>query len=303
MPHTNAILIEPSHTAPGGLTIDQTIKAFLAGFSSPGTRRAYEYDLRDWTTFCTKYQLHPLHVRRTHVEIYARELERTSYSNSTRARRISTLRSFFGWCYDEELIDGNPAGRVKLPPQRRPPMPSLNKHELHRFLDAAETVSTADETAGILILALCAIRVSEMCDATIRDVEIRNWNAMLHIVGKGDKPHVVVVPPRTMHALDVAHDGRTSGPLLLNREGRQMTPFNMRRAVRRAAKAAGLADRQLTPHALRRSAIEIALHSGQSLRDVQLWVNHASSRTTEWYDRRQLTPERSPGYTVQSAVA
>jgi hypothetical protein len=44
--------------------------AFLAGFKSIETRRAYRRDLECWFAFCTAHQLHPFRgVRRTHLEL------------------------------------------------------------------------------------------------------------------------------------------------------------------------------------------------------------------------------------------
>lgn len=103
--------------------------------------------------------------------------------------------------------------------------------------------------------------------------------------------------------IETALGGREAGPLFVNRAGNRMTRANSGRAVSKIAGKAGFGARDITPHALRRSATEIALSSGVPLRDVQDWLGHASSTTTEWYDRRPMTPDRSPGMHVQAAVA
>lgn len=48
--------------------------AFLAGFTSRQTRRAYRRDIECWFAFCTAHEVHPFRgVRRTHLELYLRE--------------------------------------------------------------------------------------------------------------------------------------------------------------------------------------------------------------------------------------
>ena len=72
--------------------------AFIAGFRSTATRKGYQRDLTCWLGFCDPQALHPFAgVRRTHVEVYLRQLEQQvpALANSTMRRRISTLSSWF----------------------------------------------------------------------------------------------------------------------------------------------------------------------------------------------------------------
>jgi hypothetical protein len=59
--------------------------AFIAGFRSPDTRKGYRRDLRCWLEFCAAHDLHPyVRVRRTHVEVYLRQLEQQVPALATR---------------------------------------------------------------------------------------------------------------------------------------------------------------------------------------------------------------------------
>ena len=85
--------------------------AFLASFRSPDTRKGYRRDLQCWLEFCAAQRLHPyVGVRRTHVEVYLRQLEQQlpPLANSTLRRRISTLSSWFTWLEDEGSASGTP---------------------------------------------------------------------------------------------------------------------------------------------------------------------------------------------------
>lgn len=317
---TPAVLIERD---PGPMrTAERYAGAFIAGFSSPGTRRSYERDLRAWFEFCQRWDLNPLDLRRSHVDIYNRELEGTDYARSTRARRISTVRSWYGWLVAEEILEANPAARVKGPRQQRPPMPSLTKHEMHRFLNGLyeilpgrpgargkhanpRPVCTLDERAGILLMGLVALRVSEVCDLDVDSLSTRRHMHVLHVVGKGDKARDLTVPSRAVGAIEAAleHAGRTSGPMLTTGWDTRITAQTLQAAVHRTAAVSGFGDRDLTPHALRRSWTEIALADGLPIRDIQKHLGHANVNTTMYYDRTELTPERSPVWAVQAAVA
>ena len=120
-------------------------------------------------------------------------------------------------------------------------------------------------------------------------------------VGKGDKPAVVPLPPRTAYALGAAIGGRTTGPLVLTRRGTRMNRAAAARTVARLARHAGI-RKHITPHSLRHSAITAALNAG-SLRDVQQFARHADPRTTLRYDRARQSLDRHASYAVMQYVS
>lgn len=64
----------------------QAATAFLAGFRSSDTRKGYRRDLTCWLQYCATQGIHPYTgVRRTHVEVYLRQLEQPvpALANST----------------------------------------------------------------------------------------------------------------------------------------------------------------------------------------------------------------------------
>jgi site-specific recombinase XerD len=278
--------------------------AFLAGFKSSETRRSYRRDLDCWFAFCATHQLHPYReLRRTHVEVYLRELEaqEPAPANATLYRRIATLSSWFRWLEDEDVTVGNPAARVRRPQRHPRPQPWLNRNELTDVLAAAED-GGGDAYALACLLGLNGLRVSEACNANITDVGGSRYQPMLLIMGKGDKPAEVVLNPRTQQALDQVIDGRTIGPLLRNQWRRRMQPHNAAAVLRRLARAAQITKR-VTPHALRRSYITIGLLQGVPLRDMQRAARHSKADTTVGYDQSDRSFHRDPTFILMSATA
>ena len=67
--------------------------AFVASYSSPGTRQAYATQLRLWFGWCAEHQLDPLSdVRRPHVELYALDLETCGLAPATVAFKLVVNR-------------------------------------------------------------------------------------------------------------------------------------------------------------------------------------------------------------------
>ena len=278
--------------------------AFLAGYASAQTRRSYRRDLDCWFAFCAAHQLHPFTgLRRTHLEVYLRELESQACppSAGTLYRRISTLSSWFRWLEDEDVIVGNPAARVRRPHRYPRPQPWLNRNELTDLLAAGEDEG-GDAYALVCLLGLNGLRVSEACNAAVTDLGGSRYQPTLRILGKGDKPAEVVLNPRTQQAVGQAYDGRTTGPLLRNRWRRPMQPHNAAAILRRLTASAGVTVR-VTPHALRRSYITIGLLQGVPLRDMQRAARHTKADTTVGYDQSERSFHKDPTFVLMAATA
>jgi len=79
--------------------------AFVASYSSPGTRQAYTTQLRLWFDWCEQHHLEPLtDVRRPYVELYARDLETRGLAAATVALKLVVLTGFYRYCVEEQLL-------------------------------------------------------------------------------------------------------------------------------------------------------------------------------------------------------
>jgi len=278
--------------------------AFLAGFRSAATRKGYHRDLACWLQYCAAQAIHPYTgIRRTHVEVYLRQLEQQvpALANSTMRRRISTLSSWFTWLEDEEISVGNPAARVRRPRRHTRPQPWLDRNELTDLLAAAEAEGGYAYPL-VCLLGLNGLRVSEACSPDVGDLGGARYQPTLRIIGKGDKPAEIPLNPRTHEAIDLAVGDRTDGPLLLNRWGNRMQRHNAATVVTRLARGIGI-RRRVTPHALRRSYITIGLLQGVPLREMQRAARHTRADTTVAYDQSDRSFHRDPTVVLMTATA
>lgn len=122
---------------------------------------------------------------------------------------------------------------------------------------------------------------------------------VLTLTGKGGVHARVPLPVPVVRALDDAAGGRTSGLLILRRDGEPLTRQGLRTITRTLGKQAGITS-PLTPHLLRHSCITNALESGASLRKVQDLARHAEPRTTMRYDRNRTSLD---DHAIHSLVA
>jgi hypothetical protein len=154
------------------------------------------------------------------------------------------------------------------PPEGR----GLDRGELARLLLTAERGDHAHAALAVL-LGLNGLRVSEACDTNIEDMGLERGHRVLHIVGKGAKPALIPLVPRTSRTIDLAVGERGEGPILLRQDGRRLDRRTAHRWVKSMGKRAGLG--LVHPHMLRAGFIMAALDAGVPLREVQIAARHA----------------------------
>jgi len=114
---------------------------------------------------------------------------------------------------------------------------------------------------------------------------------------------LVPLPPAVARAVDRAADGRTSGPLLLNRYDTRMDRQAATRRLAALAQASRMRMPPLHPHMLRHTFVTTMLDAGVDLRDVQIAARHADPRTTMRYDRARNQLDRHPNYILAAYMA
>ncbi len=151
-----------------------------------------------------------------------------------------------------------------------------------------------------MLLGLNGLRVTEACTADLADLGTDHGHRTLRIMGKGHKPAVIPLVPRTARAIDLARGERADGPLLLRDDGSRLDRRTAYRWVRSIGRQAGLDA--VHPHMLRSAFIMAALDAGVALRDVQIAARHADPRTTTIYDRRRVNFDHHAAYIVSAFV-
>ena len=118
---------------------------------------------------------------------------------------------------------------------------------------------------------------------------------------KGGKVGVLALAVRTTWALERSLDGRTTGPLLLGRNGERLQVGSVRRTVRRLCRTTGITKR-ITPHSYRHSFVTAALDAGVPERDIIDSTGHSSGTMIRYYDRNRGAVERNATHAVAAFI-
>ena len=124
---------------------------------------------------------------------------------------------------------------------------------------------------------------------------------VLRIIGKGNKPALIPLVPRTARTIDLAVGERREGPILIRHDGQRLDRGTAQGWIRSIGKRAEIG--LVHPHMLRAGFLMAALDAGVPLREVQIAAPHADPRTTTVYDRRRQDFHKHAAYVVVAFVA
>ena len=291
------VLIRDDPTSP--TLVDLAAAAFLARYSGR-TFEAYRHDLRTYFQWAADIGLDVFGANRGHIELYRATLEERGLAPTTIDRRLSTVCGFYRFAHIDGRIGSNPAQYVRRPRIFANEVRGMDRGEFGAFLFAAEHFDRAHAALAVL-LGLNGSRVSEACGSNVEDLGMERGHRTLRILGKGNKPAVIPLVPRTARTIDLAIGERSDGPILRRVDGKRLDRRTAHRWVRSIGTRAGLGI--VHPHMLRSAFIMAALDAGVPLRDVQLAARHEDPRTTTIYDRRRANFDRHAAYVVVAFVA
>lgn len=207
------------------------------------------------------------------------EMGRGLQANSM-CKIIATLKSFYNWAIDEDMIKTSPMRKIVSPkkPKRQPKY--LKKDELDAVMSAART--KRDNLVMQLLYATGA-RVSELVAIDRDDVDLdEGW--IIIRKGKGDKERYVPFDDKTGELLREYLESRTDSEpaLFLNRYGKRITTRSVQAMVKKAKEKAGV-KKACTPHKFRHSLASHMLQNGADLKTIQEILGHEDIATTQIY--------------------
>jgi integrase/recombinase XerD len=225
------------------------------------------------------------------LQSFIRWIAELGMSDTSQARIISGLRSFFAFCRAEDLCRTDPTELLEAPRLRRKLPEVLGIDEIIRMMESIDH-STPDGTRNRAILEVLyssGLRVSELTD--LRRSNLFMDIGFLRVIGKGNKERMVPVGAEAIRKLEVYLENiRPQIPVqkgcddivFLNRRGGQLSRVMVFYIIRDLARAAGI-RKQISPHTLRHSFATHLVEGGADLRAVQEMLGHESITTTEIY--------------------
>ncbi len=281
-------------------TLRADIRAFLRHIEtvrnlSEHTSRAYAGDLEEMAAGLAEMGIrHSAAVDLFALRRYLATLRERKLSPRTVARKISSIRAFFGWLAIAGRLPANPAEGLRLPRRGRTLPRVLTRDDVKRLLEtSAEGDWRAARDQAILeTLYSTGARVSELAGLSLGDLDLADGTVLLK--GKGRRERLAGLGRPCIDALDsyleelaVARARRDRHAVFLNHRGTRLTARSVARVLDKRVAAAGLPS-GVSPHTLRHSFATHMLEAGANLREVQELLGHRSVASTQIYTHLTL---------------
>ena len=268
--------------------------------AAENTRLAYARDLKDFAHWLDRNATELLQVEQTQIETYLIDQDAAGMSRATRARRLSAIRQFFRFAFEEGWRTDNPAIRIKGPAREKRLPKTLSEEEVDRLLAASRALGRTDDrlrnTCLMELLYATGMRVTELVSLPV--MAARGDPRMLLVRGKGGKERMVPLsaPARdatavwlerrdAMDGLAEKEKGTPPSKFLFPSRGKSghLTRHRFYLLIKEFAVEAGVSPDKVTPHTLRHAFATHLLAHGADLRAIQTLLGHADVATTEIY--------------------
>lgn len=251
------------------------------------TVSAYESDFRLYSSFLNAegiddiYQITPQLMRS-----YPKWLAKKGLQPSSIARRINSLRSFFKWAGEEEILEENPLRKVRVPRLEKPIPQYLREDELSRFL-SVPTLDHPLDRAVIFLMVNTGLRRQEVINLDVDDIDL-NTNLITVRHGKGAKDRLVPINKMAREALvqylsvrppcedDALFVGMRTSRIRIGKS-------YLQGLFRRCLDQAGIRRKGLSLHKIRHTFATRLLERGADLRTLQELLGHVDLNTTQIY--------------------
>ena len=282
------------------MTDEEALNEFINDLSviknySSNTILAYKNDILEFQAFLKTEKMARglLFIRNKIPQNYVSYLTSQGLASTSIHRKISSLSSFYDFLVREELFHDNFFKDLEEPkiPKRLPKVISTN--EIEMLMESCDKENRLGYRNYCILGCLfgCGLRVSELCNMEIKDIDFVERTIQIH--GKGSKDRIVIMYDELASSLKhyistfrvelLYNSGSTENRhVFLNKNGTTLTRVGVRKILEKMVNDCGETF-HISPHMLRHSFATALLNKGMDLRYVQELLGHESLSTTQIY--------------------
>ncbi|MEN9811180.1 MAG: hypothetical protein RLZZ488_2747 [Pseudomonadota bacterium] len=287
------------------------LEHFLLQFQSLNTRRSYRSDVdsffRCWQKLNVDLGENLNSVSEKHVLLWLEQFAQSA----TRARKLASLSSFFGFCEQRKLLDVNPCTLIARPHvEPTQETQALNEQETLKLLNhlyaAAFDLSPTGvharrqklaaqlRFAVIHTLFSVGMRVDELCELRVADLFFEPPDYRLRFVSKGGDEHTTAVSESCAQVIkdylnecrgEVCADDFVFVRVQATKTQVKLSQTAVFKMIRESARDAGL-NKILSPHSARATVATVLHRQGVPLGFIQNLLNHKQITTTARYVKK-----------------
>lgn len=253
------------------------------------TLKAYRIDLRQFFEFAGKGM-----PDRRIIEAYITELHK-KYRQKTVKRKIASLKAFYTYLEEQELITESPMRRIRTKFKEERILPRIiPRREIEKLLNVMYRQLRSGKGKKTILRDLAVVemffatgaRVYEVANIKIENMDLSS--GIIRFMGKGGKERVIQIGSREVTVLlrqyytENKEVIRRCGYFFVNQNGNRFSEQSIRRMLKQYTKSAGI-ERNITPHMFRHSFATYLIEEGVDVSCVQRILGHSSIKTTQIY--------------------
>lgn len=242
---------------------------------------AYSKDIEQLVSFLTNAGKKDVAtVTQEELEAFLKKLAADSYTPKSISRKINSMKTFYRFLKSTGIVSIDPAGDIEHPKYEIKPPRILSKLEYRALRDACR--GDLRTSAIVELFLQTGLRIGELANLTLTDVKDSELNIAAQ---EGHDERTVPLNRAAKDALDAYCKNRNidtkSKALFITKTGRALLIRNIRTAIDRYFKVAGIEDAKVND--LRHTFIAHHLMSGTALTTISKLVGHKRLSTTEKY--------------------
>lgn len=288
-----AVIREAGHD-----TIRRFVEFFTANIRNENTRMAYLRAVRRFCSWAERRGISLAAAEPILVASYIEEL-RKAYSDLTVKQHLAAIRMLFDYLVTGGVLRVNPASSVRGPKVViiKGKTPVLSAKDARELLDSIDTTTLVGlrDRALIGVMVFTFARVGAALHVNVRDVFRNSRRYWVRLHEKGGRYHEMPLSHNAEVYLTEYMDAaglheQPDTPLFRTIGRRQyITPTRMHRndalrMIKHRARQVGLSP-NICCHTFRATGITEYMRNGGTLEKAQQMAAHASSRTTNLYNR------------------
>ena len=253
---------------------------------SSHTIRAYKNDLMQF--YNSDYD---------NVESYIEQLTQSNIKTNTLRRKIACMKVFYNYLKYQNIIEENPFNQLRFQFRTEKVLPKTIPYDILKsifsYLEQRIVLSKTDyqkqhAERNLLIISLLlstGIRISELCNIHLKDINLSNKT--LHIIGKGKKERILFLGDQTTFNLletYINKNGKESNDFIFpgKHSPKPLSEQSVRLILKRIVEQNSL-SKTITPHMFRHSFATMLLDNDVDIRYIQQILGHSSISVTQIY--------------------
>ncbi len=264
---------------------------------SKHTVMAYKKDLTSFQEFCLEqFENEEIAALDYHqIRLWIVALVDSGISNRTINRKVSSLKTFYGFLQKIGSIQRNPLAKhksLKVQQEIHTPFTEKEINEVLGLLRGQDDFESLRDRLIIELLYSTGIRRAELIN--LKENDINRSDETIKVLGKRNKERLVVLLPSVALTLDAYIESKKSlglkekeGYLLLTKRGVKIYETLVYRVINLYFSTVSTRLKK-SPHVLRHAFATHLLNNGAALNSVKELLGHSSLASTQVYTHNSL---------------